>query len=88
MMNLGLFYDCFLQSLKASQQLKLFTGWLRQPHTQPPTSLFVWIVTFDLSGMGDPTSGYATASIGSQDHMTTQALPLRQSRDTYGGGGI
>jgi hypothetical protein len=65
MMNLGHFYDC-LQSLKVSKQLKLFTGWGRQPHAQPPAwramvSLFVWIITFGLSGMGDPTSSYATA---------------------------
>jgi hypothetical protein len=26
-------------------------------------SLFVWIITFDLSGMGDPTSSYAAAGI-------------------------
>jgi hypothetical protein len=72
MMNLGLFYDCSpyvrLQSLKVFQQLELFTGWGRQPHAQPPTwrarvSLFVWIITFDLSGMGDPTSSYATTGI-------------------------
>jgi hypothetical protein len=57
-----------LHSLQFSQQLKLFTGWSRQPHAQPPTwrakvSLFVWIITFDLSDMGDPTSSYTTASI-------------------------
>jgi hypothetical protein len=39
-----------------------------QPHTQLPTwrirtSLLVWAVTFDLSGMGGPASSYATASI-------------------------
>jgi hypothetical protein len=36
MVNLGLFHDCSpyirLQSLRVSQQLKLFTGWGRQPH--------------------------------------------------------
>jgi hypothetical protein len=63
MINLGLFYH-FLQS----QQLKLFTGWGHQLHAQPPTwrtrvSLFVWIITFDLSSMGDPTSSYNTAGI-------------------------
>jgi hypothetical protein len=72
MMNLGLLYDCSpyvrLQSLKDSQQLKFFTGWGRQPHAQPPTwrarvFLYVWIITVDLSGMGDSTSSYATASI-------------------------
>jgi hypothetical protein len=57
-----------LQSLKVSQQLKLLTGWDRQPHAQPQTcrarvSLFVWTITFDLSGMGDPTSTYGTAGI-------------------------
>ena len=39
-----------------------------QPHAQPPTwrtriSLFVWVITFDLSGMGGPTSSYTTVSI-------------------------
>ena len=38
--------------------------------------------------MGDPTSNYANANHSSQDHLTTQAPPLRQSRDTFGGGGI
>jgi hypothetical protein len=57
-----------LQSLKVPQQLKLFTELGRQPHAEPPTwrarvSLFVWIVTFDLSSMRDPTSSYATAGI-------------------------
>jgi hypothetical protein len=63
MMNIGLFYDC-LQSLKVSQQLKLFTEWGHQPPTwRARVSLFVWIITFDLSGMGDPTSSYTTAGI-------------------------
>jgi len=26
-------------------------------------SLFVWLLPFDLSGLGDPTSSYATAGI-------------------------
>jgi hypothetical protein len=26
-------------------------------------SLFVWIITVDLSGMGDPTNSYTTAGI-------------------------
>jgi hypothetical protein len=35
---------------------------------QPPTwrtrvSLFVWVITFNLSGMGGPASSYATAGI-------------------------
>jgi hypothetical protein len=40
------------------------------PSTPRPTPnlkgqgiLFVWIIFFDLSGMGDPTSSYATAGI-------------------------
>jgi hypothetical protein len=37
-------------------------------HAQPPTwgtrvSLFLWLLPLDLSGMGDPTSSYATAGI-------------------------
>jgi hypothetical protein len=39
-----------------------------QPHVQPATwrtrvSLFVWLLPLDLSGLGGPTSSYATASI-------------------------
>jgi hypothetical protein len=39
-----------------------------QSHAQPPTrrtrvSLFVWLLALDLSGMGDPTSSYATVGI-------------------------
>jgi hypothetical protein len=35
---------------------------------QPPTwrtrvSLFVWVITFNMSGMGGPASSYATAGI-------------------------
>ena len=63
------------------------------PSTQPPTwrtsvSLFVWVLSFDLSGKGGPTSSYATAGIRSSiDHCTTQAsLPgkrcLLQGGDT------
>jgi hypothetical protein len=40
----------------------------RQPLAQPPTwrsrvCLLVWIIPFDLSGMGGPTGSYATAGI-------------------------
>jgi hypothetical protein len=40
----------------------------RQPLAQPPTwrtrvSLLVWIIPFNLSGLGDPTSSYATTGI-------------------------
>jgi hypothetical protein len=31
--------------------------------TSVPISLFVWVITFDLSGMGGPASSYATAGI-------------------------
>ena len=46
-----------------------FSGWWGAgPSTQPPTwrtsvSLFVWVLSFDLSGKGGPTSSYATAGI-------------------------
>jgi hypothetical protein len=52
---------CFLNSL-------VFTVWGCLSHTQPPTwrtrvSLFVGLLPLDLSGMGAPTSSYATAGI-------------------------
>jgi hypothetical protein len=45
----------------------IFTLW-GEPHAQPPTwrtwvSLFVWLLLFDLYGLGGPTSSYATAGI-------------------------
>jgi hypothetical protein len=48
--------------------LIFFTVRSRQPLAQPPTwrtrlSVLVWIIPFDLSGMGGPTSSYATAGI-------------------------
>jgi hypothetical protein len=54
--------------VKSFSTVKAFYGEGPLPHAQPPTwrarvSLFVWIITFDLSGMGDPTSSYATAGI-------------------------
>jgi len=35
------------------------------PNPQPvgPGSLFVWVLSFDVSSKGDPTSSYATAGI-------------------------
>ena len=39
----------------------------------------------DLSGMWRPTSSIRYCQHSSQDHVTTQAPPLRQSRDTFGG---
>jgi len=35
--------------------------------------------------MGDPTSSLRYHQHSSQDHVTTQAPPLLQSRDTFGG---
>jgi hypothetical protein len=34
--------------------------------------------------MGAPASSYDTAGIAVKDPLTTQAPPLRQSRDTFG----
>jgi hypothetical protein len=57
----------FLSLLCRFRNSLFFMGWGCQPHAQPPTwrsrvSLFVWVITFDLCGMGDPISSYATAS--------------------------
>jgi hypothetical protein len=47
---------------------KFFSGVGSYPHAQLPTwrtrvSLFVWGITFDLSGLDDPASIYATAGL-------------------------
>ena len=47
---------------------KLFSGMGSYTYAHPPTwrtrlSLFVWVITFDLSGLGDPVSRYATAGL-------------------------
>jgi len=55
-------------SLRFSER-KFFSGVLgRHIHAQPRiwntrVSLFVWVITFDLSGLGDPTSSYAAANL-------------------------
>jgi hypothetical protein len=52
------------------------------PHTQPPT----WrtrIITLDLSTTGGPTSSTHYRQHSFRNHITTQALPLHQSRDTF-----
>ena len=72
-----------------SEQI-IFTAWSCQPHAQPPTwrtrvSLFVWVTTLDLSGMGGPTSSLHYHQHSSRLHVTTRAPPLRQSRDTFRG---
>jgi len=71
-----------------SEQI-IFSVWGCQPHGQPPTwrttvSLFVWVIILDLSGMGGPTSSMRYRQHSSRGHKTTQAPPLRQSRDTVG----
>jgi hypothetical protein len=53
------------------------------PHAKPSTwrtgvSLFVWVITLDLSGMGGPTSSICYRQHGCQDHVTTQTPPLHQ----------
>ena len=47
---------------------KFFSGVRSKPNAQPPTwrtrvSLFVWVITFDLSGLGDTASIYATGGL-------------------------
>jgi hypothetical protein len=54
----------------------VFTVRVCYPYAQPPTwrtrvSLFVWLLPLDLSGMGAPTSSYATAGIA---HRVSGAL--------------
>ena len=51
---------------------------LSAPTPNPPTwrtrvSLFVWVITIDLSGMGGPSSSICYRPHSSQDHVTTQA---------------
>jgi hypothetical protein len=64
-----------LQLLEASQQLRLFYGVGLSTHPKPggPGIHFCLDHHFDLSGMGDTTSSYATASIALRI--------IRQSRD-------
>jgi hypothetical protein len=33
------------------------------PRVGSSVCLFVWVITFDLSGLGDPASSYATAGL-------------------------
>jgi hypothetical protein len=54
--------------VEAFQQNIFFMGWGCKPHAQPPIcrtrlSLFVWVITFDLSDARGLTSSCATASI-------------------------
>ena len=75
-----LFCICRNYHIHPSQQRKFFQGVVASRTPNPLSqrtgvSLLVWIITFDLSGKGGPTSNYATAGI---------ALPLLQSGDTFG----
>ena len=62
---------CLLIPSKASLRFsehRFFSGVESDPHAQPPTwrtrvSLHVWAIPFDVSGLGDPASSCATASI-------------------------
>ena len=47
-------------------------------------SLFVSVIIFELSSVGDPTSSKCYCQHNSLDRLTTQAAPLWQSRDTLG----
>jgi hypothetical protein len=53
------------------------------PNWRTRVSLFVWVINLDLSGMGGPTISIRYCQHSSWDHVTTQAPPLRQSRDTF-----
>jgi len=54
-----------LTSSSGYTTVKFLTRWGCQPHVQTPiwVSLLVWVITFDISGMGGPTSSNATVSI-------------------------
>ena len=62
-----------------------FSALCQTPTWRTRVSLFVSDITLDLSGMGSPTSSICYRQHSSQDHVTTQAPPLRQSRDTFRG---
>jgi hypothetical protein len=89
--NLRHFREDSPVSISSSQRLFFFPpGQSCRPSAQPPTwgtrvSLFVWVITLDLSGMGDPTSSISYRQHSSRVHVTAQAPPLRQSRDTIEG---
>jgi hypothetical protein len=55
------------------------------PNMEDQVSLFVWVITLDLYGMEGPTSSISYRQNSFWDRVTTQAPPLRQSRDTFGG---
>ena len=54
--NLSSFFIC-----STFVTVSFFTGWGCYPHANPPTwrtrvSVFVWVITFDMSGMEGPTT--------------------------------
>jgi len=44
-------------------EVRLLASMPQPPNWRTRLSLSVWVVTFDLSGMGDPTFGNATISV-------------------------
>jgi hypothetical protein len=65
--NLPPFFSPSEADYVVSEQFSFYSVRLL-PHAQPPAwrtrvSLFVWPLPLDLSGMGDPTSSYATTGI-------------------------
>jgi hypothetical protein len=85
-MNLVPFYD-WLQSLKVSQQLKLFTGRGRNRTPREGQGIIPFCLGHHFWPVrhGRLYQQLRYRRHSSQDHMTTQAPPLRQSRNTYGG---
>jgi hypothetical protein len=55
------------------------------PNSSARLSLFVWVITLDLSGIGCATSSICYHQHSSWDHMTTPAPTLRPSKDTFRG---
>ena len=58
----------FPRQLRSFHNITFFSGMGLSAHAQPPTwrtrvSLFVWVISFDLSGMGAHASSYATAGL-------------------------
>jgi len=54
-----------ISDFTASQDFCISYSLIHQPPTwRTRVSLLVWVITLDVSGMGGPTTSYATASIG------------------------
>jgi len=61
-------FFCLVSNFRSFSTNISFAGWDCQPHAQPPNwrarvSLFVWVITFHLSGMWCHTSNVTTTSI-------------------------